>query len=76
MDKLSYHQQFSARYKTKDFTDDDINPWLSKSPRKNKILEMLTQSTLVKQLNSNFTKVPLAGGPVNYSNWVPVDQRT
>jgi hypothetical protein len=59
-----------------DFKKDDINPYLSKAPRKNKILEMLMASAPIVELTKNFATGPKAGAPVNYSNKVLIDQKS
>lgn len=67
-DKGEYHNQFSARFKTKDFRKDDVNPYLSKAPRKNKIIEMLVASTPIRMLQTRFATLPAAGSPIDYKN--------
>lgn len=51
-DQKEFHHQFSARFKTSDLKKSDVNPYLSKAPRRNKIIEMVMATTPVRLLES------------------------
>ena len=52
------------------------NPWLSKAPKRNKIIEMLLQSTPMRVLEKDFATLPAAGTVNDYSNKVEIDKRS